>query len=149
LKPILQALLLAEKIYQDRATGKFIIAGTFNGFSFKRSVASTNSEKRIKIVEGQDAGSPSAFISLTEVSQELELKLQYVNLKNDQVMMECKFKVSATDPLAVVEFAVPLPKLPGIAGVHALELLWDGFPLGALRVTAKDVTEELLNDDAS
>jgi hypothetical protein len=29
-KPVLQALVLAEHVYQDRATGKMIIAGTFN-----------------------------------------------------------------------------------------------------------------------
>jgi hypothetical protein len=29
-KPVLQALVLAEHVYQDRTTGKMIIAGTFN-----------------------------------------------------------------------------------------------------------------------
>ena len=36
-KPVLQALVLADHVYQDRATGKFVIAGTFNRvFVFKR-----------------------------------------------------------------------------------------------------------------
>ena len=28
--PIVQAILLADHVYQDRETGKYVIAGTFN-----------------------------------------------------------------------------------------------------------------------
>ena len=29
-KPVLQALVLADHVYQDKTTGKMVIAGTFN-----------------------------------------------------------------------------------------------------------------------
>ena len=40
-KPVLQALLLADHIYQDKDTGKKIIAGTFNSLSISKTKAPT------------------------------------------------------------------------------------------------------------
>ena len=33
-KPVLQAMVLADHVYQDRQTGKYIIAGTFSQIIF-------------------------------------------------------------------------------------------------------------------
>jgi len=38
-KPVLQAMVLADNVYQDRTTGKFIIAGTFSRLGITRRVA--------------------------------------------------------------------------------------------------------------
>jgi hypothetical protein len=47
-KPILQAILVADHIYTDQTTGKKIVAGIFNSLRFEKSVApsSQNPEAR-------------------------------------------------------------------------------------------------------
>ena len=54
-KPVLQALVLAEHVYQDRATGKMIIAGTFNRLFIHRRDVSTDPKPDASAVPRQDA----------------------------------------------------------------------------------------------
>jgi hypothetical protein len=148
-KPVLQAILLADHIYEDRTTGKKIIAGTFNRLFFKRQVirseVGSGGEKRLHIPGGMQAGSPYAYVSLTEVRGAIHCVLRYVDLEDDRSLLRCEFEVQNDDPLKSVEIIVPMPPLPtGKAGIHALELLCDGEPIGALRIQVEE-----LKDDSS
>jgi hypothetical protein len=157
-KPVLQALLLAEHVYQDRATGKKIIAGTFNRLNFTRrrpqSPASAPPEDAEPFAEppaeepiGQpearelhnviSPGSPFAFITLTEVHGTIPLELRYVDLQNNSVLLTTRFQVSCDDPLNTMELTIPIPMLPAPhEGVYALELLHGNEPLGSMRIVA-------------
>jgi len=149
-KPILQALLLAERVYEDKGSGKKIIAGTFNRLLFQRGSSSPqeieeDGVKRQVVPGGVHPGSPCAFISLTDIRGTISCVLRYVNLQEDKPLLECKFSVRCDDPLQTVEVAIPMPPLPmSKAGVHALELLCNDEPVGSLRITVQEIKE---NDD--
>ncbi|MBA3483810.1 MAG: hypothetical protein H0T51_18555 [Pirellulales bacterium] len=149
-RPVLQALILADSIYEDRATRKKIIAGTFNSIvmlrkaSVERPVEDEESKEGVKrkILGGVDSGSPWAFICLTEIHGEVKLTLQYVDLEHHAVLLKTEFGVRCLDPLVSVELIVPLPTLPTPhAGVFSLNLLSDGYPIGSLRITVQEQTE--------
>jgi hypothetical protein len=196
-KPILQALVLAEHIYQDAGTGKKIIAGTFNRVFFGRTKPPQPEAPPAKaadgtappvgypaapqppsgaVAQGQQsaalppappapqgppaqppagqprrlqktdvlrAGSPFAFISLTDVHGQVPLELRFVDLANGGVLISTTFRVASDDPLATIEAVVPMPPLPTPhAGVYALELLSESEPLGSLRITAIETPPE-------
>lgn len=152
MKPVLQALLLADRIYEDKATGKRVIAGTFNKLAFKKGgnkpkIVEVDGEERHVVQGGTHVGSPSAYISLTEVLGEIRCVLRFVSLQDDQPLFECSFKLRCEDPLQTIEIALPLPPLPHISGVHALELLCDDEPLGSHRVIVEEIPEDDPHDD--
>src|SRR3990167_1130105 len=128
-RPMLQALLLADHVYQDKDSGKKVIAGTFNVLNlFKPKPPSEDSDRpaegprQVSVKEIMKAGSPSAFISLTEIREPTDLELRYVDLSNNAVLIGAKFRVTCHDPLATVEAIVLLPPLPAPhSGVYALE----------------------------
>ncbi len=185
-KPVLQALVLADHVYQDKSTGKKIIAGTFNRVCFSRRKrpaeqpdfegagregpsppgpspspfqatsettmpapgpipptsppgerAPPSGARRLTPADVQKAGSPYAFISLTDVHGAVPLHLRYRDLSSETILLGISFQVSAQDPLDTVEAVVPVPPLPTPhAGVFALELMAEGELLGALRISA-------------
>lgn len=125
IKPILQALVLADQVYVDARSGKKIVAGTFNrlwGRSFPTSF-----------------GRPThAFICLTDVRGTLNLTLRYKGLANNNTLLELQgLKVESSDPLSSVEMIVEVPPLPMPAeGIYAFELYSGESLLGSLRVLA-------------
>jgi hypothetical protein len=151
--PVLQALLLADRIYQD-SSGKHVIAGTFNRMVFVKGGAQLKTveidgEERQVIPGGVQVGSPYAYVSLTEVLGKVQCILRYVNLEQDRALFETHFSVENTDPLKTVELVLPMPMLPHVAGVHALELLCNDEPIGSHRVIVEEVKEEDDGDDSS
>lgn len=147
MKPVLQALLVADRVYQDKQTGKMIICGVFNRMlvvprsDLRKSITSPEGLKQTLITGGMQSGSPTAYLSVTEVNGELPFKLQYVSRATDEVFFELDFKLKCNDPLQTIELLFPLPPLPPIEGVHALELLCDGDPLGYHRITVSQKLE--------
>ncbi len=150
MKPVLQALLLAERVYQDTTTGKKVIAGTFNRLCFKRGPQKPqeieiDGVKRQVIPDEMQVGSPCAFISLTEIRGTIACVLRYVDLEDDKPLLQCEFHIHCDDPLKTVEVVLPMPPLPTTkAGIHALELLCDDEPVGSLRIIVEELEE---NDD--
>ncbi len=183
-KPVLQALVLADHIYQDKFTGKMVIAGTFNRVVFVRRKAEHGAPppaellppldgpqrlqspgelpppadgprrrqpsdepppppdlpRRLQPHEVSRAGSPFAYVSLTEVHGTIPLELRYVDLDDNVVVLRTEFSVRSDSPLNTVEVMVQLPPLPTLhPGVFALELLSGNEPLGSHRVTAVGV----------
>jgi hypothetical protein len=148
-KPVLQALLLADQVYQDKASGKCIVAGIF-GVLFKIKASQQESKedsgvRRIQPHEFRRAGSPSCYISLTGVRGTLPLELRYVDLADNSVLMSLCFEHSNADPVATVEIIMPVPPLPTPhAGDYALELLTDNELIGShrIRVVEKIIQQE-------
>lgn len=164
--PVLQAMLLADQVYQDRDTGKYVICGIFSAIHFvpnkpppersrppgsgdvggggddggsegipPQSAPATASVPITRLVR---AGSPFAYISLTELLGTRRFELRYVDLDRNNVLFGTAFEVSCRDPLETIQITVPLPPLPiPHEGVFVLELLCDGEMLGSHRVLAK------------
>lgn len=143
MKPILQALLLCDRVYQDRS-GKFIIVGVFDHWFFKPRVGGVEhsqpvEEQVITPAEIQDVGTPWVYISLTDVKGPTKLELRFENLTGAEVYFSAVFEVSSPDPLQSVQIGMPVPKLPSKAGDYILELLHDNVSLGAHRVKISEM----------
>jgi hypothetical protein len=142
-------LVLADSVYQDKFTGKKVIAGTFNQVGFFKSKAappapeeSSGKMRPLAPHEVRWMGSPTAYVSLTELRGLVELELRYVDLSDNAVLLAANIRAACDNPLNTVEAIVPLPPLPTPhAGGYALELLWDNELLGSLRITAVESPE--------
>jgi hypothetical protein len=147
-KPVLQALVVADHVYQDQQTGKKVICGTFNTFRFSRKppvgeVQAPDGTKQTVIAGGGHSGSPYAYVNLTDVCEGTKLRLQFVHLNKNAVLFGTEVTVGAPTRLSTIELVFPLPRLPiQEAGVYALELLCDGDILGSYRITAEDLDEK-------
>jgi hypothetical protein len=159
-KPVLQALLLADHVYQDRATGKHVICGVFSKLRFNppeqgaaaSAPAQPGAERSIQIplAFGHAAGSPWAYISLTEIRGEQEFELRYVDLEDNSALFRANFLIQSDDPLKTLEIVIPLPILPIPAmapegqrhRVCALELLCENELIGSHRVSVQPVEKK-------
>jgi hypothetical protein len=161
--PVLQALLVADQIYQDQATGKFVICGIFGTIFFipheneapqpdaPHSDGSTGghvpsgqpggqppAQQQMPLNRFLRAGSPSAYVSLTEINGQKSFELRYVDLNQNNVLFTFEFKVDCRNPLETVQLTLPLPVLPvPHEGVFALELVCEGELLGSHRILTK------------
>ena len=85
MKPNLLALLVADNVYRDARTGKYIISGTFNKLFFSR----TNLNQPVmvdgkqRLLGGMDSGSPYAYLCLSDVRGDTKLMLRYVDLADN------------------------------------------------------------------
>jgi hypothetical protein len=167
-KPVLQALVLADHVYQDKSTGKMVIAGTFRQFNIvKLRPPSGDSEKPAQDSGPQDAGqssgelhklsaqqicrvgSPWVYVSLTELRGAVPLELRYVDLRDNTVLLRAELSVnSSNNPLDTTELAVQFPPLPiPHLGTYALELLFENELLGSHRVTVSEMPAPEKNPD--
>ena len=147
-KPVLQAMVLADHIYQDRSTGKHIIAGTFTtifiGSAKVTPAPDSEGAAGRHTVSGPitRAGSPYLYIALVEVHGEVPLELKLVDLSDASVLMEAQVVVASNDPIAVAEFVLPLPILPASKiGTFSLDLLHGGEFLGSWRISVKEMEQ--------
>ncbi|MSR57278.1 MAG: hypothetical protein EXS05_06370 [Planctomycetaceae bacterium] len=145
MKPILQALLVADRVYTDAVTQKKIVVGIFSQINFIRTesfqaAVEQNTGQLPTMPGGYNAGSPFAYANLTSVHGEQRFVLRYVDLSDDSVVFQGEIKVECKDPLSPVEIVIPLPALPATkSGVFALELLWnENDPMGSFRITVKE-----------
>lgn len=153
--PTLQALLLADQVYRDADTKKHIICGVF-GQLFFTTTKNAASKPGGNAEVGDDevgvaipmefvrrAGSPYAYISLTEVHGTKRLELRYVDLQDLSVLLKAEFDVHCENPLLNVQLVIPLPNLPTPhPGTYVLELLCENTPLGSHRVLATPAPNE-------
>jgi hypothetical protein len=142
MKPVLQALVLAERIYEDRS-GKKIIAGTFDRVCLKRSIKEGQLQDGTKIVPGgTDPGCPAAYISLTDVVDGTEITLQFFNVSKNVAMFYTSVLIEKADRLATIEIIAPLPPFRMFlqeAGTYTLDVVWKGEILGSHRVRVVEV----------
>jgi hypothetical protein len=146
-KPVLQALVLAERVYQEKS-GKMIICGTFTGLRFMKKlpvkeVELPDGSKQMHIPGGMQGGAPCAYISVTDVCQNTTLRVQFSNLTKNLTLFGTDVTINCNDRLRTVEMALPLPLLPiGEPGTYALEVLCDGELLGFWRIKAEELNLE-------
>lgn len=136
--PVLQALLVADHVYQDRGTGKYLICGVFSVlYKVPEGAGPTVEEinKGVRLEKVRTAGSPQVYLSLTELNGKKSFQLRYVDLQDNSVLFVISFDLSCSDPLQTVEGSIALPLLPSPRyGVYALELLCEDELLGTHRV---------------
>lgn len=145
MKPVLQALVLAERVYEEKS-GKKIIAGTFNGLLIGKIAAQEvehpDGSKRRIVPGGTDFGCPSLYISLTDVVDGTELRVEVSNVSRNEVLFGTAFTIQQSDRLATVEIIAPLPPL-GVyireSGVFSFDLIWQGEILGSHRLIVKEI----------
>lgn len=123
LRPVLQALVLADHVYIDAKTGKKIIAGTFNHLTSTEFPTVYNRSKY-------------AFLSLTEVLGHVLIDLRLVDLSNNEVLLDIPgLEVASDDPLETVEMVVEIVEIAmPHPGSFAFEALCQGELLGSLRL---------------
>jgi hypothetical protein len=140
LKPTIQAMLIADHVYQDRNTGKYVVAGIFNQLVFQRREDAEHEHGSGVILGGMNAGSPFLYLSMAELLGFYRFELRFVKLDTDQILFQMEFGIESKDPLEVSQLSFGLPPLPSVdAGVFALELLWNQEPLGSVRIIVKEL----------
>ena len=144
MKPVLQAILVADHAYRDATTNKIIVAGIFNNITVSddlgkpRDVIDGTGPPRKVILGGVTSGSPWAYLSLTDIINRQEFELRFVSLIDNAVLFSLKFNVEAKSPLDNAEMMLPLPELPvKQPGHYALELVWNYELLGSHRLQVK------------
>lgn len=153
MKPVLQALIIADHVYIDANTGKKVIAGTFSRLWFRRKPkpqepVDEEGGRQVKAIDVSHVGSPYLYINLTDLRGKVPLTVRYVDLENNKVLLKAEFTVSGNDPLQNHEVVLNLPPLPTEKeGAHALELLSDDEPLGSLRILVTEHKDEEQEDE--
>ena len=124
----LQALLLADFVYQDRDSGKYVIAGTFHAVNVAAFPATL----------GRSVG---AFVVLTGRREGAEVALSLVEAQTGAVLLRSPpLTLPAVEGDAPLEFAVELPPLPlPRPGGYLVRLTADGAILGDAPFSAREV----------
>ena len=122
--PVLQALVVADQIYTDAATGKKIIAGVFNRLMASDFPATFSTQTW-------------AYISVTNIHGPVEFVVRYVDLNDGKMLMEASpIRATCDDPLRSIEITLPVPPFPmPHEGSYAFEVYAGEERLGALRIT--------------
>lgn len=153
MKPVLQALVVADHIYQDQQTGKKIICGTFTTLRFSRKppvaeVQKPDGTKQMVFAGGMHSGSPYAYVCLTDVCDGTRVQLRFVHLTQNIALFGTEAVLSGIDRLSTVEMIFPLPQLPiAEPGDYALELVCEDSLLGSWRITAEEITPPAVEPD--
>ena len=142
-------MVLADHVYRDAATGKFIIAGTFSALFQGQQKPLPQDPSRPSEITGPrqtftnppgKAGSPYLYLALTGVHGRVSLGMRYINLADSSALFEGQIDITSADPVAITEHSFPLPMLPISPGQFSLDLLYEGEILGSWRVTVKQQT---------
>lgn len=147
MRPVLQALVVADHVYEDRS-GKKIIAGTFNTLCFSkkppvRDVEQPDGKRQQILLGGMRTGSPYAYVSLTDVCEGTTLKIQFVDLTRNRVRFATETTIHKVKRLSTIELVFPLPELSiREAGIYALEVVCEDEILGSYRITARNLDEK-------
>src|SRR5262249_199869 len=147
MRPVLQAILLAERIYQD-ITGKKVIAGTFNRLFLHRDQVGPKEvpgDTTKQLIHGTDIGSVYIYVSLTDLVPEVEGSLKIVNVSKHETVLEIPpLKINWPDRLATVELVLPLPPVSFYIkepGTYTIDLVWQDELIGSHRVTVEEVNQ--------
>jgi len=144
MNPLLQALVIAERIYVDTSDRK-IICGTFNQIVLKttpteRTVNNPDGSKTKKLLAGHDPGCPWFYLSLTDVIPGTVLTLQMMNVSKNKEMFNLSVTIDEADRLSTVEIVLPLPPIMSFAkepGTLSFDVLCNGEIIGSHRLLVK------------
>ena len=122
-KPHVNAILLADGVYRDEDSGKFVIAGTFNQVNAGAfPIVHTGSW---------------LYLNLSDFKGDHELGFRLVRLSDGRELARSPdAAVSSKDTLRHMEIRAALPPLvfDGV-GQYAIEVLWNGDYLAACKIT--------------
>lgn len=126
MKPLVNALLLADHVHVDHATGKITILGTFD---------------RIHVREfpGVHHG-PWLYANLSDFTGTHTFAMRFVRDSDGQQLAVSKpIEIKhGRDKLRHREIALKLPPLQfAHPGTYALQILWDGDWIGELKMRAE------------
>ena len=123
IRPTLEAVVLADDVYTDAVTNKKIIAGTFN------QLWSNKFPSRF-------GKTTKAYLVLTNCRGPQKLKIRYIDLQDESVLMESpEFKIMTENPLERHEVVMDVPPFPmPHEGQYAFEVYCNGELLGGIRV---------------
>lgn len=138
--PVLQALLVADRIYELAHNGGMVIAGTLNKLTLNPAPKSHQVQQddgtRIQRVEARTPVAPNVYISLTDVHNNTELSIQLVDLSRNEVLMHTSFVIENGDRIGSTEIIAPMPPLNIIQrpGAYAIEVVFNDEILGSYRI---------------
>ncbi len=94
--PVVNSLLIADRVYRDRDSGKWVIAGVFSGLKTRLLPARLDQL--------------NVFFQLTNAGRSFDLRLRIEHAESGEVMFEMggPMHVSPADPLRVIEHLVRL-----------------------------------------
>lgn len=112
-RPVPLSLLVAERIYQDRETGKWIVAGIFSTINAP-GLPMTHDTLEI-------------FFQITNVSRPVDLHLKVEHADSGAVLLDVGGNVKASSPLDVVHQRIVLRRVPfQHAGKYWIQLISTG-----------------------
>ena len=144
MKPKVQAILLADHVYKDEFTGKYIVAGIIDTYLFNPNPPPEPAPGDIHL-DMQRVGAPYVYVNLTEFVGTFNFELRYLSLTQDEVIASYSFQMTAYDPLKTVQFALAFPTVPKAEDVVALELLCEGEVIGSQRIVVTKITKDPRN----
>jgi hypothetical protein len=97
-KPLPLALLLADQVYQDRESGKWVVAGIFSSIGFRALPGVQNTM--------------SVFFQVTNISAPVELRLRVEHADGDATVLDVGGPIRARDPLEVISSRIVLRNVP-------------------------------------
>jgi hypothetical protein len=115
LKPKVQAILLADHVYKDEFTGKYVVSGIHNTYLLNPNARPDRVPEDGSAAIPMDmhrAGAPYAYVNLTEFNGKFDFQLRYVSLKDNEVLMTFGFGAKHYDPLLNVQLVFPVPSVP-------------------------------------
>lgn len=121
-----QALLLADRVYEDLLTHNKIIAGTFNQL-FVRGVGP-------QII----AGTYWLYFGVTQLRGAIPFSIRIVDLADDSTLIQADgFEIRCDDPNRLADMIVQLPIPAPHPGVFCIEVLNGDVVVGTLRFEIK------------
>lgn len=117
--PRLHAFLLADHVYQDAGSGKYVLAGTFHQVNVEETPCTL----------GRSVG---VFIALSGIDGSATLRVEFVECRTGETLMASgSMEIDCDDPHLPVEIGLEMPPLPiPRPGRFVLRLSADGETVG-------------------
>ena len=139
MKPKVQAILLADHVYKDEFTGKYIVAGIIDGYLFRPDPPAPKPGDIP--LDMNRTGAPYVYVNLTEFNGRFDFEIRYLSLTQNAVIAAYAFQMASDDPLKTIQFSLAFPTLPKVEDTIALELLCDGEVIGSQRIVVSKMPE--------
>jgi len=127
-RPTLQAMVLAESVHVDHATGRLWIAGPFDVMRYDEAAAKAGAPFTMGYV----------YLALTGIRGPTSICLRLVRIDgpaDETAIAEFPRDVICADPLTTLRMTRKLDPLPPIKpGDYSIDLLHEGEILGSARV---------------
>lgn len=125
------AMLLADHIYRDESSGKYVIAGVFHQYNALNFP--TNFDRNIGI-----------FISLSAFVPKIEARIEFVDVANETVLLRTPvLEILLAESALPVEFALEMPPVPlPHAGFYLYRLVVDDHILSEAALSVEALSED-------